>query len=155
MDLLTGIGSGRAAAGGLLLALALFVTGGCGGGAAAGGADPATPPPAAEGGERPSAARAASNRLVERGRRALEAGRPGEAASLLERAIRLDPSNGRAYLALAEVRESEGRPGPARGLLERAVDLLSDPAPGTEARIERLRRALGEEEDTGGGRAGG
>lgn len=87
-----------------------------------------------------AARRAASQRMVERGREALAAGRLELAASRVERAVRVDPSNGRAYLALAEVRIAQGRPGDARGLLERALGLLPADSP-AGARADSLLRA--------------
>lgn len=71
-----------------------------------------------------AATRSASRRMVQRGRLRLEAGRPTEAVAILERAVRLDPSNGHAYLHLARARLALGDEVGARGLLERAVDLL-------------------------------
>ncbi len=85
--------------------------------------------------------RTASERLVERGRALLGAKRPSEAASVLERAVRVDPSNGRAYLALARARIALGEPVVARGLLERAAALLR-PYPQEEARVDSVRDSL-------------
>ncbi len=79
--------------------------------------------------------------MLEEGRTALEDGRLEEAASRIERAVRLDPSNGRAYLALAEVRIAEGRPREAEGLLERALTLLEADTP-PAARADSLRDEL-------------
>jgi len=86
--------------------------------------------------------RAASERLVERGRGLLEGGRPRDAASVLERAVRVDPSNGRAYLELARARMVLGEPEVARGLLQQAAALLR-PYPEMEARVDSLRAVLG------------
>lgn len=86
--------------------------------------------------------RAASERLVDRGRTLLSADRAAEAASVLERAVRVDPSNGRAYLELARARIALGEPGVARGLLQRAAALLR-PYPELEARVDSLRAVLG------------
>ena len=86
--------------------------------------------------------RAASERLVERGRGLLEGDRPRAAASVLERAVRVDPSNGRAYLELARARMVLGEPEVARGLLQRAAALLR-PYPDMEARVDSLRAVLG------------
>jgi tetratricopeptide (TPR) repeat protein len=139
--------SGRRLPAGLALLAWLALAAGCAGGPGAGNGgapEPGDPGEVREEGRETPAARGASDRLVERGREALEAGRLDEAAAVMERAVRVDPSNGRAYLGLARVRAAEGRPDAARGLLERAVDLLPDPDPGTAERIRRLRRALGE-----------
>lgn len=121
----------------LLLALALVAgAAGCAGGGPGGEAVPAVDTRAA------APQRAASERLVERGRALLEEGQPGRAASVLERAVRVDPSNGRAYLALARARIALGEPEVARGLLERAAALLR-PYPDLEARADSLRATLG------------
>lgn len=126
----------------------LTAAAGCasGGGADGPGADgdERPEPPAGAGTEDEAAAesrRAASGRLLEEGRTALEDGRLEEAASRIERAVRLDPSNGRAYLALAEVRIAEGRPREAEGLLERALTLLEADTP-PAARADSLRDEL-------------
>lgn len=86
--------------------------------------------------------RSASARLVERGRSLLEAGSPDRAAAVLERAVRVDPSNGDAYLELARARIALGEDDVARGLLERAAALLR-PYPDREARVDSLRARLG------------
>jgi len=86
--------------------------------------------------------RAASERMVARGRALLDAGRPERAAALLERAVRVDPSNGEAYLALARARMTLGEDEVARGLLDRAAALLR-PYPDREARVDSLRARLG------------
>lgn len=142
-----GRAAGRAAA--AATAVLLAVAHGCGGarpgpGAADPGAAPADTLAAADDGARTdeAARRAASDRFVRRGRDALASGRTDEAAELLERAIRLDASNGRAYLALAEVRLTRGKEAAARGLLERAAALLGEEDPGAAARLDSLRSAL-------------
>lgn len=130
-----------------LLALVAVATGCASGGGAEGpGAGGEDGPEAAAGAGTDDAAaaesrRAASGRLLEEGRRALEDGRLEEAAARIERAVRLDPSNGRAYLALAEVRIAEGRPRDAAGLLERALTLLEPDSPAA-ARADSLREEL-------------
>jgi len=86
--------------------------------------------------------RSASIRLVERGRSLLDDGRPDAAAAVLERAVRVDPSNGDAYLELARARIALGEDDVARGLLERAAALLR-PYPREEARVDSLRARLG------------
>lgn len=105
-------------------------------------------PPEADAPERPAAdsadresRRAASDRLVESGRAALRRGRLDEAADRIERAVRRDPSNGRAYLALAEVRLARDRPSEALGLLERALTLLEPETPAA-GRADSLKREL-------------
>lgn len=89
-----------------------------------------------------AARRAASERLVARGGALLEEGRPGEAAGVLERAVRRDPSNGHAYLALARARISLGEEAAAVGLLERASALLRDDHPRAAAQADSLRATL-------------
>lgn len=142
-------GGGRPAAAPavVLLAVSLLAAGCAGGssGADAGGpagdvGDPA-PSAAPEDDAGDAARRRASDRWVERGREAMEADELDEAASFVERAVRIDPSNGRAYLALAEVRIAQGRPREARGLLERALGLLPPDAEAA-ARADSLRGAL-------------
>lgn len=139
----------------LLGAAAFLAAGGC----AAAGGDPepgtveaarATADSAAAAREEETAARrAASDRLVERGRRLLEQERAREAAGVLERAVRRDPSNGHAYLALARARVRLGEAGSAVGLLERASALLREDEPGAAARADSLRAAL----EASGGRS--
>lgn len=153
-----GPGAGRGAAGraaaALLAVLVAAAAHGCGGARPGPGADA---PDAAQGdtvaaagdGARTdeAARRAASDRFVRRGRDALASGRAEEAAELLERAVRVDPSNGRAYLALAEARLAQGRERAARGLLERAAALLGEADAAAAARLDSVRSAL-----EGGGR---
>lgn len=121
-----------------LLALALLASGACA--SSGGGRVPAEDPGAG------SPERAASSRLVERGTSLLSAGRAEAGASVLERAVRVDPSNGRAYLELARARMALGEDEVARGLLERAAALLR-PYPEEEARVDSLRARL---DDRGG-----
>jgi Tfp pilus assembly protein PilF len=122
---------------GLLALLGLVALAGCAGG---GGAEGRAVPAMDAGADAPE--RAASERLVERGRSLLSSGRAAEAATVLERAVRVDPSNGQAYLELARTRIVLGEPGVARGLLERAAALLR-PYPDQEARVDSLRAKLG------------
>lgn len=89
-----------------------------------------------------AARRAASDRLVARGRALLEEGRAGEAAGVLERAVRRDPSSGHAYLALARARVRLGEEEAAVGLLERASSLLRDDHPRAAAQADSLRATL-------------
>jgi len=79
---------------------------------------------------------------VGRGEALLDAGRARDAASVLERAVRVDPSNGEAYLELARARMALGEDEVARGLLDRAAALLR-PYPEREARVDSLRARLG------------
>lgn len=144
---LHGQGAGPAVVALVLVAVLALAPACASGGPKGGGADAdgdRTEAAAEAGGEEDAAdesRRAASDRMVDEGRAALEAGRLDEAASRLERAVRVDPSNGRAYLALAEVRIAEGRPGAAEGLVERALTLL-DPGSPPAARADSLRAEL-------------
>lgn len=89
-----------------------------------------------------SPARIASNRLVDRARAERREGEPDAAVTLLERAVRVDPSNGRAYLELALARSGQGLREEALGLAERALELLRPDSP-ARARADSLRAALG------------
>lgn len=89
-----------------------------------------------------SPARIASDRLVDRARAERRDGDPDAAVTLLERAVRVDPSNGRAYLELALVRSGQGLRDEALGLAERALELLRPGSP-ARARADSLRAALG------------
>ncbi len=98
----------------------------------------ATPSPRAPGVARsreqpPSAAMVASAQWVEDARRAIDAGDYNQAASLLERAISLEPNNGRAFYYYGLAMGERGRPGSAITLLQKAEILLQGDA-----------RALGE-----------
>lgn len=141
------LGSRRPAA---LSVLALFVLLALRPACATGGPEPGADGPAperpAEEEDADAGRRAASDRLVESGREALEEGRLETAAGRIERAVRLDPSNGRSYLALAEVRVAAGRPGEARGLIERALTLLEPGSP-PAARADSLRAELDRDPD--------
>lgn len=92
--------------------------------------------------EEAAARRAASDRLVARGRSLLEEGRDEEAAGVLERAVRRDPSNGHAFLALARARIRLGQEEAAVGLLERAAALLRADHPRAARQADSLRAAL-------------
>lgn len=132
---------------GALLAAAILLAGCATAERDGGGAEADRPERSAENGDRDSR-RAASDRLVESGRAALRGGRLDEAADRLERAVRRDPSNGRAYLALAEVRLARDRPREALGLLERALTLLEPETP-EAARADSLRSDLEAARDPG------
>lgn len=140
--------AGRPPATAVLLAAALAVA--C---ASAGGSGSGPAPEERPRAERPvdegagTARRAASRRLVERGEELLAAGRTAEAAALLERAVRVDPSNGFAFLALGRARVAAGEADRALGLLERASTLLRA-HPQAAAEADSLREAL----RSGGGR---
>lgn len=136
----------------LVLAACLLLAGGCASGGADGrpgdadagtevGAE-AADSAAAVRAEDDAARRAASEHLVARGRALLEEGRAGEAAGVLERAVRRDPSNGHAYLALARARVSLGEEAAAVGLLERAGALLREDHPRAAAQADSLRATL-------------
>jgi tetratricopeptide (TPR) repeat protein len=121
-----------------------------GGGGPGGGVGEASAPVAADSAAADSAAansaaspaRIASDRLVDRARVERRDGDPDAAVTLLERAVRVDPSNGRAYLELALVRSGQGLRDAALGLAERARELLRPGSP-ARARADSLRAALG------------
>lgn len=94
---------------------------------------------------RVSAARRVAARRVERGRALLSEGELRRAAAVLERALRIDPAFGEAYLALARVRLALGEEARAAGLLDRAVELLRASGSPAAARAERLRSRLRED----------
>lgn len=85
--------------------------------------------------------RAASTRMTERGLALLEEGSAERAAAVLERAVRVDPSHGAAYLALARARLALGEAEQALGLLERAEGLLRA-HPEAAARADSLRAVI-------------
>jgi Flp pilus assembly protein TadD len=90
---------------------------------------PATPPPGVPGGMRareqpPSAAMVASAQWVEEASRAIDAGDYHLATELLERAISLEPNNGRAFYYYGLAMGERGRPGSALTLLQKA-EILS------------------------------
>jgi Flp pilus assembly protein TadD len=91
------------------------------------------PPPSAPGGrsreQPPSAAMVASAQWVEEAIRAIDAGDYNEATSLLERAISLEPNNGRAFYYYGLAMGERGRPGSAITLLQKAEILLQGNAP--------------------------
>lgn len=124
--------------------LAASVSAGCGGPGArttAGGPDAG---PAPDSARAEAARRAAADRRVERGRSLLERGEAGRAAAVLERAIRIDATHGRAYLALARARLALGQEARARGLLDRALELLRAEGSPAAARADSLRARLEE-----------
>lgn len=77
------------------------------------------------------------------------AGRPGEAAAALERALRIDPANPDLWARLAEVRLAQGEPRQAESLALKALELSAPGQPLFAARCQRLvakaRRAQGDE----------
>lgn len=87
-------------------------------------------------------ARRSSLQLVEEGKGYLIAGRPAEAAARLERATRVDPTNGFAYFHLARARAAQGDRRGAIGMFEKAESLLGpypewrDAAARNRARLE-------------------
>lgn len=87
-------------------------------------------------------ARRASLGLVEEGKGLLVAGRPHDAARRLERATRIDPSNGFAWYWLGRARVDAGNPDAAIGVLEKAETLLG-PYPEWRRRAVELRDSLG------------
>lgn len=88
-----------------------------------------------------TATRRASAGLVEEGKGYLIAGRPAEAARRLDRATRVDPSNGFAWYWLGKARiEIDDRSG-AIGVLEKAETLLG-PYPEWRSRAAELLSSL-------------
>jgi tetratricopeptide (TPR) repeat protein len=90
---------------------------------------PVPPPPTPPGGERPrtrppSAAMVASAQWVEEASHAIDAGDYNQATSLLERAISLEPNNGRAFYYYGLAMGERGRAGSALSLLQKAEILL-------------------------------
>lgn len=126
----------------LATALALSACAGTGSAGGPGGraeASTDSAPPASE-----RARREAVDRRVVRGRALLAEGEPRRAAGVLERAVRIDPSHGEAYLALARARLALGDEARARGLLDRAVELLRAGDSPAAARADSLRDELDE-----------
>lgn len=87
-------------------------------------------------------ARRSSLQLVEEGKGYLIAGRPADAAVRLERATRVDPTNGFAYFHLGRARAAQGDRRGAIGMFEKAESLLGpypdwrDAAARNRARLE-------------------
>lgn len=99
---------------------------------------PASPAPGASVAMRPreqppSATMVASAQWVEEARRAIDMGDYDRATSLLERAVSVEPNNGRAYYYYGLAMGERGRPGAALSLFQKAEILLQGDA-----------RALGE-----------
>ena len=91
------------------------------------------PAPSVPGGGRareqpPTAAMVASAQWVEEASRAIDAGDYNQAISLLERAISLEPNNGRAFYYYGLAMGERGRPGSAVTLLQKAEILLQGDA---------------------------
>jgi Flp pilus assembly protein TadD len=86
------------------------------------------PPPAIPGArsraQPPSAAMVASAQWVEEASLAIDAGDYNQATSLLERAITLEPNNGRAFYYYGLAMGERGRAGSALSLLQKAEILL-------------------------------
>jgi Flp pilus assembly protein TadD len=86
---------------------------------------PAIPSPAVQPRERPpSATMVASAQWVEEASRAIDVGDYDRATSLLERAISVEPNNGRAFYYYGLAIGERGRPGAALSLLQKAEILL-------------------------------
>lgn len=138
--------SGAAAVAAVLALAAVLSAAGCAGagpGTGGGPGEEAVLPDSAAGGDAP-ARRGAADRMVERGRELLEEGEAARSAAVLERAIRVDPGHGGAYLALARARLALGEVARARGLLDRAAELLRAEGSSAAARADSLRAALEE-----------
>jgi Flp pilus assembly protein TadD len=76
----------------------------------------------------PSATMVASAQWVEEAVRAIDVGDYDRATSLLERAISLEPNNGRAFYYYGLAMGERGRPGAAVSLLQKAAILLQGDA---------------------------
>jgi Flp pilus assembly protein TadD len=91
---------------------------------------PQVPPPASAPGavqpraQPPSATMVASAHWVEEATSAIDAGDYDRATSLLERAISVEPNNGRAFYYYGLAMGERGRPGAALSLLQKAEILL-------------------------------
>jgi Flp pilus assembly protein TadD len=72
----------------------------------------------------PSATMVASAQWVEEASRAIDVGDYDRATSLLERAVSVEPNNGRAYYYYGLAMGERGRPGAALSLLQKAEILL-------------------------------
>lgn len=77
--------------------------------------------------------------LSERASEAFRAGRFGEAAAILERALDIDARDASLWLALGWARLAQGDTGQARVMASRARGLTRDPA--LECRADRLARS--------------
>ena len=108
------------------------------------------PSPAVQPRERPpSATMVASAQWVEEASRAIDVGDYDRATSLLERAISVEPNNGRAFYYYGLAMGERGRPGAALSLLQKAEILLRGDAQALGdvymqmgANLERLGRRL-------------
>jgi Flp pilus assembly protein TadD len=103
-----------------------------------GPAVPSGPPPAAAPGapvpvrpreQPPSATMVASAQWVEEASNAIDSGDYDRATSLLERAISVEPNNGRAFYYYGLAMGERGRPASALSLLQKAEILLQGYAP--------------------------
>lgn len=111
----------------------------------------ATPPDDAVRAREPSPPRhgssnAGSNELTDRGARHEEAGRYAEAAAAYTEAVRLDPTNGEALLALGRLRVRMSDAGEAEQILTLA-SRLPDVAARALFERARLRKSRGREDD--------
>jgi hypothetical protein len=85
--------------------------------------------------------RRASDRMVEEAKGFWIAGRVDDARARLQQAIRVDGSNGGAFLLAAEIAADEGEWDDAEGYHERAADLLAGRA-GFGDRLDALARRI-------------
>jgi hypothetical protein len=85
--------------------------------------------------------RRASDRMVEEAKGFWIAGRVDDARARLQQAIRLDGSNGGAFLLAAEIAADEGEWDDAEGYHERAADLLAGRAEFAD-RLDALARRI-------------
>jgi tetratricopeptide (TPR) repeat protein len=87
--------------------------------------------------------RQASQRLVEEGKGYAIAGRDEQARQRFEDALRVDGSNGEAYLQLAQLAADQGDWGEAEGFYDQASTLLSG-LPEWAAPLDDLARRIAE-----------
>jgi tetratricopeptide (TPR) repeat protein len=88
-----------------------------------------------------TAQRRASQQVVEEGKGYLIAGQPREAVQRLQRAVRIDPTNGIGYYHLGRAYAALGDRERAIGVLEKADSLLG-PYPYWRARVVQLMASL-------------
>lgn len=85
-----------------------------------------------------------SMRLTDQARLRLEAGRPDEAIRILERAVNLDPGNGRNFYFLAEAWLIKGALGQAREYNRLAGIYLDDEGDSWKHRIKKQKEKIEE-----------
>ncbi|MBW1722007.1 MAG: tetratricopeptide repeat protein [Deltaproteobacteria bacterium] len=102
---------------------------------------PASPPGVPEPGRRLGPRTLASLRLTEEARLLLEAERPDDAIRILERAVALDPRNGRNYYYLAEAWIMKGNRGQALEF-NRLAEIYLQQDPGWIRKVRRQKERI-------------